>query len=418
MSAGRVALAVLVLAASAARATEGDEKAYRFIMSGYGDVVYSRFDYGPDQKSGPNGSPPDHRAVVDLAFFTTELEYYFRPSLYVEAEIEFEHGGTGSALELEFEEFGEFEVDVETGGEVRIEELHITRVFASWLNLRVGRFITAVGLLNDFHRPTQYFGTRRSETEVSLIPTTWDETGVELFGALGRVTYTVQLVSGLDSSGFSSKFWVVGGHQKKFEEVRATDMALVGRLDLYLVDGWMMGASYYYGNTTQNRPKPDMEGIDGHLAIADVHTIFDLRPLRGRAMALYGMLENADIISAKNGRLSTNLQVSRTPVAKAAFGWYGEIGLDVAWFFGRAGQWQLYPFFRYEHFDTMHEVDDGIFDEPRFEREIVTTGINFFPHPDVVVKMDFSHRTLGAARFNDENTISIDVGFSTVFFGL
>ena len=121
----RLAVAALLLAACGVTSAAA-QNAPRFILRAYGDVLYSRFDYGPDQKSGPNGSPPDDRALVDLARFVTEMAYFFTPKLYVEAEIEYEHGGTGAAMELEFEEFGEFEVEVEKGGEVRVEALHIT----------------------------------------------------------------------------------------------------------------------------------------------------------------------------------------------------------------------------------------------------------------------------------------------------
>ncbi|MCA9759124.1 MAG: hypothetical protein KDA27_25245, partial [Candidatus Eisenbacteria bacterium] len=79
----------------------------------YGDFLYSRFDYGPDQRSGEFGAPDDSRATFDVPFFVVEVEHEFRDDLELEVEVEFEHGGTGSALELEYEEFGEYEVEVE-----------------------------------------------------------------------------------------------------------------------------------------------------------------------------------------------------------------------------------------------------------------------------------------------------------------
>jgi opacity protein-like surface antigen len=384
----------------------------------YGDVAYSRYDYGPDQKSGVNGSPPDDRAVVDLAYFVTELEYFFTPELYFETEIEFEHGGSGAALELEYEEFGEFESDVEKGGEVRVEEFHVTRRFREWLNLRGGRFETAVGLLNRSHRPRDFFTTSRSEPEASIIPTTWDEIGVEAFGQVRLFEYRIQLVNGLDSSGFDSKFWVAEGHQKRFEQVSATDLAVVGRVDVRPGGGIVLGGSIYHGNTTQNRPKPDMGGIDGHLTIADVHADVRRSNVRGRLLALYGTLENADLISAKNRRLSSKLQVTRTPVAKAAFAWYAELGVDVLGLVGHREHGKLYPFVHYGRYDSMHRVDAGIFDEPRFEREVRVAGLNYFPHEEVVIKLDYSRRTFGSARLRRENTLSLDVGISTTILEL
>ena len=88
-----------------------------FHLEGYGELLYSHFDFGPDQKSGPNGSPPDSRATIDITRLALELEVELLKDTELAAEVEFEHGGTGAALELEFEEFGEFEQEIEKGGD-------------------------------------------------------------------------------------------------------------------------------------------------------------------------------------------------------------------------------------------------------------------------------------------------------------
>jgi hypothetical protein len=87
-------------------------------IRGYGDIIYSHYNFGPDQRSGENGSPADSRAILDLVRFVLELSYAFDPTLQFETEIEFEHGGTGGTMELEYEEFGEYEIEIEKGGEV------------------------------------------------------------------------------------------------------------------------------------------------------------------------------------------------------------------------------------------------------------------------------------------------------------
>lgn len=384
-------------------------------VEAYGDVLYSHHDYGPDQKSGPNGAPADSRATMDLAYLAAELEYFFRPDLSAEVEVEFEHGGTGSELELEYEEFGEYELDTEKGGEVILEQVHVTKEFAPSLRLRVGHFLTAVGLVNRSHRPTRFFTGSPAEAERSVIPTSWDETGAEVFGEWRFLAYRVQLVNALDSSGFSSKLWIVGGKQGRFELIRATDLAVVARLDATAIDGLVVGGAFYRGDTTENRPKPDMEGIDAPVTIGDVHATLDRGGWRGRALYLRGRLENADVVSSKNNRLSTNLLVSRTPVARGAFAAYAELGYDVATLGGKR-DWKLYPFVHFGRYDTMAEVDPGIFADPRFDRTLIGGGLNVFPHGDVVVKLDFAHRSFGSDAIRAENTISLDVGFSTTLF--
>lgn len=393
-------------------------QANKFEVSGYGEILYRHFDYGPDQKSGENGSPSDSRAIMDIPRFVLELEYNFTNDLYFEVEVEFEHGGTGSALELEYDEFGEYEFESEKGGEVVLEGFHITKSFSPAFNARLGHFILPIGLLNKAHHPNEFFTSVRPESETALIPTTWHETGAEIFGSLQDFSYRLQVVNGLDATGFTSKNWIVEGHQRKFESVQASDLALVARLDYSGVPGLLFGASFYRGNSTDNRPKEDMAGIDGHVTIADVHGTWQRGPVIARGLLLYGALQNADLISEKNNRLSRNLQVPRTPVAKAALLWYGELGYDVLSLLDKKSPYRLFPFARYEYYNSMEEVNAGIFADPRFKRHVFTAGLNFFLTPEVVLKADYSHRTLGLDRYNDENTLGLSLGMSGTFFEL
>lgn len=404
-------LGVLAIAAGTTARAEG----VKFEIGGYGEMLYSHYNYGPDQKSDPNGAPADSRAIVDVPRLVLEFEAYFTRSLWMETEIEYEHGGTGSAMELEYEEFGEFEFESEKGGEVVLEECYLARSFGTGLNARLGHFVVPVGLVNKSHMPSDFFTAVRPESEVALIPTTWHETGVSLFGTVSGFAYEAQVVNGLDATGFGSKNWVAGGHQVKFEQVQATDLAVAGRLD-YSTRGVTVGASGYYGNSTQNRPKPDMEGIDGHVTIGDVHAVVERGALIARGMFMYGTLQNADVISQRNGQLPAALQVPRTPVAGAAMLWYAEAGYDVLSLFAPESELKLYPFARYEYYNSMEDVDAGVFADPRFERYLVSGGLNLFLTPSVVLKADYSHRTFGDDSINSEDTVSIALGFSGTFF--
>ena len=387
----------------------------QFVLKGYGEILYQHYNYGPDRRSGEDGSPEDSRSTIAIPRAVFEMEYFFQPDLYLEAELEVEYGGTGSAMELEYEEFGEYEHEVEKGGEIILEELHITKEFFPELSVRAGSFILPIGLINSHHEPNEFFGTVRPESEDGIIPITWHETGIEVFGSISDFDYRLQVVNGLDATGFTSERWVAEGHQTKFELAQATNLAFVGAVNYTGLTGLTLGASVYRGNSTGNRPKPDMEGINGHVTIVDGHIVYNRGPLILRALALFGSLENADIISQKNNRVSRNLQVPRTPVASEALAWYGEIGYDILPFLTTDSTMHLYPFFRYEHYNSMHQTTGNVFPDPRFERNLLTTGVNFFLSPEVVIKADFSHRTFGLKRYNDENTIGISVGYTGEF---
>ncbi len=380
-------------------------------LSGYGEINYWRFDYGPDQKSRPGGSAPDDRALMDVTRLALKLEAELLPQVELEAEVEFEHGGTGGALELEYEEFGEFEQEVEKGGEVIVEELYVKRSFGEHLDLSAGHFYVAVGLLSELYRPLDYYGTVRPESEAAVIPALWHETGIEASGRVRRWRWRLQVINGLDATGFSSQRWVAGGHQLRFEQVRADRLALAGRVDFEPVRGALVGVSLYRGDSAGNRPKPDMEGTEAQVTIADVHAHLDRDRLRARGLFLRGHLRNAAAVSARNRTLSNNLDVPRSPVASAASALYLEAGYDILpWLAERPGE-RLDLFVRLDDYDTMAEVPEGFFDNPRFDRRVHTVGVNYAMARKLVLKADYAMRRLGAARFNDENTLGLALGF-------
>lgn len=390
---------------------KNEESEPRIKFTGYGELIYSHFDYGPDQKSSPTGSPPDSRAIIDVTRLALELETHLLHGVEFETEVEIEHGGTGGALEIEYEEFGEYESEVEKGGEVILEELYIKREFSDAFNVRLGHFYVAVGLTTELYHPTSFFGTRRPESETSVIPAIWHETGIEVSGHGDRLSYQIQLVNGLDATGFSSQNWIVGGHQTRFEEVQASNMALAGRLDYRLADGLTLGVSGYRGNSADNRPKPDMKGISAMISIFDVHAVLRYKRLRAQGMYLYGQLKNADVVSQRNRSLSNNLDVLRTPVASGAYASYAEAGVDILPTFTLRPQDQLYVFLRFDSYDTMASVPENFFDNPRFERTVFTFGLNYVMDNAVVLKGDYAMRRLGHSKFNGENTASFGVGF-------
>ena len=386
-----------------------------FSVSGYGVINYSHFDWELD---------PGRRAAIDVERFVIASKYRINNTIRLESELEFEHGGTGSTMEFDkFEEFGEFETEIEKGGEVIVEKLAAVFSFLPFFNFRVGHIIVPVGLVSKRHRPQHYFTTTRPEAEAHLIPTIWHETGIEIFGAFGSLKYQAQIVNGLDSTGFSSRHWIVRGHQLRFETVNAEAPAFVGRLDYAFHENATVGISGYYGDTAANRPKPDVD-FDAHVGIVSLHGFYEVNALKVRGLFLWGTLENADQLSKVNRTLSNNLNVKRTPIGSAAVGWYIEAGYNILSFFRQPNNSTehrnlkdnpsdkvLDVFARYDFYDTMASVEGIIFDNPRWERTTWTLGINYHVHPQVVFKSHYSLRRLATKDKNRENTFSLGFGF-------
>lgn len=404
-------------------------------LTGYADLQFAWFDFGPNQNR-QGGAQKDSRLVFDTTRFVLELEGTLPMGLEFESEIEVEHHGSGASLELEFEEFGEFETEVESGGEVVLEEIYLRKTLGP-IGLQVGRFYLGVGLLSEINRPSEYLATIRPESETVVLPAVWHEIGFQADAQLGPVKLTAQIVNGLDSTGFSSQRWVASGHQLRFELVSASDLAFVLRADWEAAEGVKLGVSAYYGNTSRNRPKPDLvldcdSPDDGEVAscgyvsaavtLVDFHFQLQLDPLFAQGVVLWGNLGNANAVSERNARLSNNLGVLRSPVAREAFFAWAELGVDLAEWLCLPEGYHLEPYVRFDYYDTMFATSDSTFDNPRFARAVYTAGISWAYGPLVFAKLDISHRDLAAfvdptpqdetsSELRDETTVRISTGF-------
>ncbi|MEZ5661741.1 MAG: hypothetical protein R3E83_25540 [Burkholderiaceae bacterium] len=103
--------------------------------SGYGQFDYRRFDFYENAQD----LSPETRGELDLRRLVLEPVVRISPKLRFVAEIEFEHGGTGSTVEYEPEEAGEFELELERGGEVILENAILEYLGTPARRWRVGK---------------------------------------------------------------------------------------------------------------------------------------------------------------------------------------------------------------------------------------------------------------------------------------
>ena len=78
-------------------------------------------------------------------------------------------------MEIEEEETGEYEKEIERGGEVAFEQLWLQKSFSPTFNLRMGHIVVPIGLTNQGHLPTEFFTVLRPEGENTIMPCTWHE---------------------------------------------------------------------------------------------------------------------------------------------------------------------------------------------------------------------------------------------------
>jgi len=155
-----------------------------------------------------------------------------------------------------------------------------------------------------------------------------------------------------------------------------------------------------------------MDDVDARVVIGDVHVRGQYGPLRVRGLAMAGTLENADQITAQNASLSNNLGVPRTPVAAGAYAVFVEAALDLFSTFRAPVRDRLDVFARYDTYDTMWRTPNGI-DNPLLHRQVLTVGINYFPHPRAVLKAEWLSRWLDSesGRGVRQDEVNASLGF-------
>jgi len=426
-------LLTIILTTNAVMAAEPDTLGYnRFRFGGYGEMVANFKDYGINRFYGhKEGNAKQNHNTISIPRFVLAFDYKFTPKWILGAEIEFEYGGTGTSYELENTENGEYETEVEKGGEVALEQFHITRMIVPEFNIRAGHIIVPVGLTNAHHEPINFFGSSRPEGETTIIPCTWHETGIEFLGKFGKdyatFDYEAMIVTGLNANGFDRNKWVRGGKQGLFEGDNFTSPAYVARLNYTGVPGLRLGGSIYYcPNTGANSDKLITYDEIGRIPV----TIYSLdaqytnKYVTARANYLSGNIAHADQLGAKNGKLSNKSGYSRTtPIAKRAVSYNAEVGLNLKSIVGGGRYFPvIYPFAQYEYYNSQEKGEGMDVMDARCQVSKWNFGLNWRALPNLVVKADYTTRQIGTAKvfgtgsYNSENEFGIGIAYIGWFF--
>lgn len=416
---------------SAADSVQNHVKGNRLSIGGYGEAAYTRNFYSDnvyrytDPKSYKND--PSH-GRFDIPHAVIYISYDFGKGWTMSSEIEFEHTGSGGAIEKEYSEGGEWEQEVEKGGEVELEQFWIQKSFGSFLNVRAGHIVVPVGLTNAHHEPLNYFTVYRPEGEATILPCTWHDTGISIWGRLGDFRYEVQMLAGLDAFMFDRENWIQGGAGSPFEFKVANKYGFAARIDNYTLPGLRVGLSGYYGQAMHNSYPHEFEGEDangnkktydgtkGRVVIGAIDFTFNRYNWIVRGNADYGYLSNASTISKiKRNLTSNNAPYKKTPVGKNAVAVGIEAGYDVFSQIGklREDNQKLYLFGRYEYYNSYIPAKD----QAKYEytgKNRMAFGVNYYPIPQIAVKAEYSKRFF-KSQYNNEPSVSLGVAYQGFF---
>ena len=350
----KTGLSIVVLAGLASMGFAQEEKAEkesRLQIGGYGEAVMTRnfFSQSFNRYNAPERyNNDDSHGRFDLPHVTFYLGYDFGHGWSLGSEIEFEHGGNETAVEIEAEESGEYEAETEKGGEVALEQFWLNKAF--WkgrFNIKAGEIIVPVGYSNAHHEPLNFFTCYRPEGEATILPNTWHQLGLSLWGRINDWGYEAQFLSGLNSESFTAENFAHQGATSPYEFKVANSYAAALRIDNYSVKGLRLGVSGYYGKAMHNSFPHDLEGdkynssgenegkkqydnVKGVVAIGSADFTLNRFNWIVRGNVDYGYVGDAATISSiKRNLTANNAPYKKTPVGKNALAYGIEAGYDV-----------------------------------------------------------------------------------------
>ncbi len=396
----------------------------RLTVGGYGEVALTRNFFSDNvyrySKASEYADAKGH-GRFDIPHAVIYLGYDFGKGWSMQTEIEFEHTGTGSSVEKEFTEAGEWETEIEKGGEVELEQFWIQKSFFPQLNLRMGHVIVPVGGLNNAHEPLNFFTVYRPEGEFTILPSTWHDTGISIWGKAGNWKYEALMVAGLDAFMFDRDNFIKNGAGSPFEFKVANNYGFAARVDNTSISNLRLSLSGYAGNSMHNTYPNDLTNtryadIKGTTLIGSFDFQYKSDNLIIRGNADYGHVSDASTISTvKRNMTANNAPYKKLPVGSAAFAAGMEAGYDVLHLFSSHmdKSEKLYVFGRYEYYDSYIPAKDQ--QEYGFtEKHRMAVGINWLPLPQIAVKAEYSKRFLGP-MYNDEPSVSVGIAYMGFF---
>jgi uncharacterized coiled-coil protein SlyX len=334
-------------------------------IGGYGEITYNNY------------LKDSSRNQADLKRFVLFFGHRFNDKLDFNSELEVEHAIASSDDE----------------GEVDIEQAYLNYAFKPALNLKAGLFLMPFGFLNRNHEPPVFYGVERNEVETRIIPSTWREGGIGLWGNTDfGLSYDFGVTTGFDVARFDKPGKPLAGSHQELQLAKAADLSIYGSLEYRPTPGLLIGAAAFTGDAIHNNADfkadntlPDFAGIDTRATLWDVHARWQAHGFDLQALYARGTLSHAAefdrVLLAYNAANGSDL-----PLAPSAF--YGWL-VQGAYSFSLGGDVTLDPFIRYEKFDTQAKLPLGLAPDPANRDRVLTTGFSFHPIDPVVLKVDY-----------------------------
>jgi hypothetical protein len=372
-------------------------------VSGLSIGAYGEIKFGAIQNPAANGQ---WQNGFDAARFVLLPTYAITDNIIFNAEIEFEHAGSG------------FDADDKLHGTAEIEQIWIDFKIIDQFNWRSpGIDLVPIGYINQHHEPTQFYSVNRPELYNGLIPSTFFAGASSVYGTIADgLSYQVQVsssiedfggdfglrtagntvpafpagytagIDGLNALGFSRP--VRGG----FAQLNNT-LAYAGKLDFApaFIPGFAGSVSGYYSpNVTPRGAYAGNGDLLGHNSVGIFDAEFRYRvPTTG--LELRGEYVRVNFGNPENLRANNDTDPTNN-VGKSMFGYSGEIAYHLPLGTILNSEWEAVPFYRYTHENLQtggFAGTDTNLPTGAGQLQFHTAGVAVFPSPKVVLKATY-----------------------------
>jgi len=318
----------------------------RTSIGGYGELHYSNL---------------DSKKEIDFHRFVLFFGHEFNSLTRFFSELELEHVISGD----------------NQPGEIELEQAYIEHDLTKNMSAKAGLFLLPVGILNETHEPTTFYGVERNPVEKNIIPTTWWEAGLALTGKINNVwSYDLALTSGLSTPTTGSNAYLIRSGRKRAAKAPASDGALTARVKWSGMAGLQISA-------TVQRQQDITQGTDstaGGATLFEANGVYQKGPFTLRALYAQWTL---------NGSGPKALGRDKQK------GWYIEPAYKITsklGMFARYNQW-----------------DNNAGNSAATKYKQTDFGINYWLHENVVLKLDVQNQS--GAGSNDGFNLGIGYQF-------
>lgn len=271
-------------------------------------------------------------------------------------------------------------------GEISMEQLFIKFSINRDMYLQAGLFIPRIGIINENHLPTTFNGNDRTFVETFVIPATWRELGVGLYGRVRSIpglNYSFAVMNGLKSANFRNGSGIADGKQEG-SNATAANVAVTGSL-LYYIKSWRVQASGYYGGSAGivKRQADSLRLQSGAfgtpVGVVEANAQYHNNGISFKALAAMVNIRDAFEIN--------RAYASNTPGTMV--GAYAELGYNFYQLIDRESRKNLTVFFRQEFIDLNSKIPSNGIKNGINKKRYSIAGVTYQPVNGVIIKVDY-----------------------------